>query len=189
MADVIHTIVTDTGEKIFPPIVYDMKTGESVTATDIYKAKRYKEIHNTDYSIIVTAKGIRPKDCKTNRMSSIGEREGILLFHPLVVVEEARLIRNFIIENAKQRTINNGGKSKHKKLYDYMISPERDRKIQEKMRIKLDLDNQQTKEEEYHKRIWKNRKDMIQELFDTEEEDKRMIKDIIHGDADVFSVS
>jgi hypothetical protein len=189
MADVIHTIVTDTGQRISPPIVYDMKTGESVTPTDIFKAKRYKEIHNTDYSIIVTAKGIRPKDCKANRMSLIGEREGILLFHPLVVVEEARLIRNFIIENAEQRTINNGGKSKHKKLYDYLTSPERDRKIHEKMRIKSKLDDQQTKEEEYHKRLWKNRKDMVQELFDTEEEDKRMIKEIIQGDADIGVVS
>ena len=43
MADIIQIIVTKTGERITTPIVYDKKTGDSVTAVDIVKAKKYKE--------------------------------------------------------------------------------------------------------------------------------------------------
>lgn len=53
MADVVQVVVTKTGLRI-PPIVYDRKTGESVTKSDMMKAKNYKTVHNTDYSIIVT---------------------------------------------------------------------------------------------------------------------------------------
>ena len=76
MADVVQTIVTTKGEKIATPIVYDKKMASEVTASDIAKAKRYRIIHNTDHSIIVT------KDIKGKRFTE--ERDGILLVHPLL---------------------------------------------------------------------------------------------------------
>jgi len=79
MADVIQTVVTENGEKIAPPIVWDRKTSDKVTPSDICKAKQYKTTHNTDYSIIVTEKGITKKD-SNNRM--FGERDRIKLVHP-----------------------------------------------------------------------------------------------------------
>ena len=59
MADAVQVVVTEMGERINTPIVYDRKMGDSVTKSDLVKAKNYKTIHNTDYSIIVTTKGIR----------------------------------------------------------------------------------------------------------------------------------
>ena len=59
MADMVQTVVTDSGETISTPIVYDTKTADSVTPKDMEKAKKYKTIHNTDYCIIVTKKGIK----------------------------------------------------------------------------------------------------------------------------------
>jgi hypothetical protein len=70
MADIVQTIVTDSGETISTPIVYDTKTGDSVTPKDIEKAKKYKTIHNTDYCIIVTKKGSSQKIAKRNLLAS-----------------------------------------------------------------------------------------------------------------------
>jgi hypothetical protein len=64
--DVIQTIITQSGERIRTPIVWDMKTGENITAKDMEKAKRYKEKYNTDYCIVVMPKpGSRRKDLQT----------------------------------------------------------------------------------------------------------------------------
>ena len=89
MADVVQKIVTTQDEKIPTPIVYDKKMAASVTASDIAKAKKYRIIHNTDYSIIVT------KDINGNGFTE--EREGVLLVHPLAVVDISRRIRSFLI--------------------------------------------------------------------------------------------
>jgi len=126
MADVIQTVV-ENREKIAPPIVWDRKTSDKVTPLDICKAKKYKTIHNTDYSIIVTEKGITRKDSNN---TSFGEREGIFLVHPTAVIEIARLFRSFIIDKAKQISSNKDRTSKQAKLYEYLKSSEYARTIE-----------------------------------------------------------
>jgi hypothetical protein len=182
MADIVQSIVTDSGEKIETPIVYDTKTGDEVSKADIEKAKRYKTIHNTDCCIIVTKKGIKPKDCQGEPSSLIGKREGIFLVHPSIVVGVARLIRNFIIENVKQARINNGTVSKYRKAYDYITSPERFRKIEDKIQWKLKLDELQRNEEDYHERKWKERKKAIQDWFEADMTDQKKIDHITQED-------
>jgi hypothetical protein len=184
MADIVQTVVTDSGETISTPIVYDTKTADSVTPKDIEKAKKYKTIHNTDYCIIVTKKGIKPKDCEKEPSNLIGKREGIFLVHPSVVVGVARLMRNFMIENAKQTRINNGAESKYRRIYDYVTSPERFRKIEEKMLTKSKLDQLQKNEEEYHERKWKEWKKTIQSWYDADMDDQKKLVDM-SGEVDI----
>jgi hypothetical protein len=184
MADIVQTIVTDSGETIPIPIVYDTKIPDSVTAKDIEKAKRYKTIHNTDISIIVTKKGIKQKDCVGEPSSLIGIREGIFLVHPSILVGVARLMRNFMIENTNQKKINNGAESKYQKMYDYITSPERFRKIQGIIQMKLKLDELQRLEEDYHQNRWKERKKLIQDWFEADMDDQRKIEDITKEDTD-----
>jgi hypothetical protein len=75
-----------------------MNTGENITPKDIEKAKRYKEIYDTDYCIIVTAKGIRTKDSKSYGTGVIGKRENVLPVHPKITRLVAELTRSFVIE-------------------------------------------------------------------------------------------
>lgn len=124
MGDVTQTIVKENGEKIAPPIVWDRKLVNTVTSVHISQAKEYKAKHNTDYSIIVTEKGITKND--SNNIL-IGSREGIWLVHPTMVVEIAKIFRSFIIESAKQTSSNENRTSKQVKLYDYLKSPEFDK--------------------------------------------------------------
>lgn len=82
MPDVVQTIVLENGDRVSTPIAWDSKTGDCITAKDIKQAKRYKEICNTECSIIVSAKGITEKDSDGGRAGLMGYRDGILLVHP-----------------------------------------------------------------------------------------------------------
>jgi hypothetical protein len=178
MADVIQTVVQN-GEKIAPPIVWDRKTSDKVTPLDICKAKKYKTIHNTDYSIIVTEKGITRKDSNNTHF---GEREGIYLVHPTAVVEIARIFRNIIIDKAKQTSSNKDRTSKQAKLYEHLKSSEYARTIETTRIASMKLDDLQRREEEYHKTTWKNRKNLIDELRTIGEKNQQDINDIIQDD-------
>jgi hypothetical protein len=171
MADVVQTIVMDTRQKLAIPIVYDRKTGENITKLDITKAKNYKTIHNTDYSIIVTEKGI-----PNNRLTE--DREGVLLVHPRIVIDIARRIRNFLIEISKQKQSHKGRQSKQSKLYEYFTSAEYYRDIQAATEAKEKLDELQRKEEEYHKSIWNRREELVERWFEIHRKNEEIVSDI-----------
>lgn len=158
-----------------PPIVYDRKTGESITKSDIAKAKNYKTIHNTDYSIIVTEKGI-----KNNSLTE--EREGVLLVHPRVVVDIVKRMRSFLIEISKQTQTSKGRESKQSKLYGYFTSAEYYREVKETIETKKKLDELQRKEEEYHKTIWNRRKEYVEKWFESNKKNETMVSDIAQED-------
>jgi hypothetical protein len=140
MPDIVQTIVTESGERIPTPILWDMKTGESITTKDIEKARRYKEKYNTDDCILVTATGIAAKDTKNRKAGFIGKRDGILLVHKSVAVAIAEETRNCLIKNTRLMKNSNGRSSKQVELYDYITSPMRFRKIQKKIENRLKLE-------------------------------------------------
>ena len=179
MPDVIQTIVLKGGDKIQPPIAWDNKTGDNVTQKDIEKAKRYKETCNTDYSIIVTSKGITPRDSAGDKVGLIGRREGVLLVHPSVVVGVATLLRNSIVEKSKLRKSGVGRQSKQAKLYDYITSSSRFRRMVEKVEKKSKLEESLRKEESYMKKSWSEKRRLIQSWFETDQSDEETINDII----------
>jgi hypothetical protein len=174
MADVIHTIVTSKGEVIPTPIVYDKKLGEKVTKSDLEKAKNYKTVHNTDHSIIVT------KDIKNNCLTE--EREGILLVHPLVVIDIAKRIRSSLIETSKQTRNNISRDSKESKLYNYITSLEYTREMESRIDLKSKLDDLQRKEEDYHMTMWCRRKEFIDKWSQLDNKSDLVINDITQQD-------
>ncbi len=175
MADAVQTVVTETGESITIPIVYDRKTGDSITKLDIVKAKNYKTIHNTDHCLIVTDKGI-----KDNRLTE--ERQGVLLVHPSIVIDIAKRIRSFLIEASKQTRNNKGRDSKQAKLYEYFTSQEYDRGSRAKLDTKSKLDELQRKEEDYHRTVWNRRKEFIERWSELDRNNERIISDITQED-------
>jgi hypothetical protein len=182
MPDVVQTIVTESGERIRTPILWDMKTGKDVKPTDIEKAKRYKEKYDTDHCFIVTSKGITARDSKSYRISIIGIRENVVLIHPKIVGLVGELTRSFIIEKTQAVKNSNGRDSKEKKLYDYITSSARFRKMREKIEKKLKLDELQRKEEVYIKKTWIDRRELIQGWYDLDEEDRERLSEITQTD-------
>ena len=172
MADLIQTIVTETGHRLRTPIAYDKKMGDNVTRLDLEKAKRYKTIHNTDHVIIVTAKGI-----KINRFTE--KREGIILVHPIVLLDVARMIRTLVIETEKYVKNSEAFESKQMEIYNYVTSPEFNREWELKLDIISQLNELQSSEDRHHKQTSDKRRKLIDRLYELLEKNHSTINDIL----------
>lgn len=180
MADVIQTVVTESGLKIGTPITYDKKMSSKVTKIDLEKAKNYKRIHNTDYCIIVTTdiQGTNPR-----RFTEV--REGILLVHPLAVIDIARQIRNLLVQTSKLEKINAARDSEAKdKLYESFTGSEYCRDLQTRIDAKARLDELQIKEEENHRVLWNKRRDLMSKLNEFNVKYDNIVKDITQDEND-----
>jgi len=161
MGDIVQKIRT-TSASLETPIVYDNKQAESVTAKDIEKAKKYKDIHATEYVIIVSS-NLPKKDIKNGLF---GEKEGILLCHPSIVVDVAKQIRRAIIEICKQSESKKDRESKESKLYDYIRSSEFATTVEKLHDVYQKSADLQDSEERAHARLWKERKKLHQQIND-----------------------
>ncbi len=157
--DIMHQI-RENGKSLDIPIVYDNKAAKTVTKKDIEKAKKYQKIHGTDYVIIVSAN--LPKTSVPN--GHYGTRDGILLVHPSLVTEVTKQIRTAIIEISKLRLSSKDQKSKQTQLYEYIMSSEFSRIIEEFSAIYEKLYKLQSKEEKDHQTLWKSRNHEIDKL-------------------------
>ena len=159
-ADIIQTIRT-TNESLDTQIVYDNKESKAITKADLSKAKKYKKIHGTNYAIIVSV-NLPKKDIPNG---FFGRKDGILLVHPSVIVEMTRQIRTGIIEISKLSTSKENKKEKESKLYDYIINQEFSMLLQSIYDIHQKMWDVQYKEEKYHHTLWKQRKDLRDQLI------------------------
>jgi hypothetical protein len=157
--DIIQQIRTAT-MTLEMPIVYDNKQAENITKKDIDKARNYRKIHGTDYVIIVSAK-LPKKDVKNGLY---GEKDGILLAHPSIVVEVAKQIRKAIIEICKQTGSMKDREAKESKLYDYIKSQEFARIVGKLHDIYQKMSELQDTEEKAHERLWKERKTLQSQI-------------------------
>jgi hypothetical protein len=73
---------------------------------------------------------------------------------------------------------NNGKVSKQMKLYEYITSSARFRKIQYKIEKKLKLDELQRLEEAYLIKLWRETKKLRQEWYELDKEDQDNITSI-----------
>jgi hypothetical protein len=157
--DIIQQIRLASGKFSDTPIVYDNKESEAVTKHDVEKAQSYKEIHGTNYVIIVSEN--LPKEIKN---SYFGEKDGVLVVHRSIVVEIAKMIREAIIEIEKQSKSGRDRETKESKLYDYVKSQDFSRRIERLLSIYQKMQKLQENEERAHARLWKERKYIQSEI-------------------------
>lgn len=162
MGDIVQQIRTAT-MTLQTPIVYDNKQADNVTNKDIEKAKKYKDVHTTDYVIIVSSN--LPKKYVKNGL--FGEREGILLCHPSIVIDVAKQIRRAIIEICKQSESRRDREAKESKLYDYIRSQEFAGTVEKLHAIYQKMADLQDSEEKAHGRLWKERRKLQVQINDT----------------------
>lgn len=160
--DVIQKIRTSYGE-LKTPIIYDNKESAGVTKQDMEKAKSYKKIHNTNYVIIVS-RNLPKKEIENGLL---GEKEGVLICHPSIVVELATQLRTALIEIEKHAEGRENRTTKESRLFDYIVSQEFHQNILELARIHSFLASLQIKEEKQHQTIWKERKKTVERLVGT----------------------
>jgi hypothetical protein len=117
MGDIIHFIRTPNGI-LETKIVYDNKCASTVTNHDIEKAQRYKKIHNTNHVIIVSS-NLPKREVKNG---FIGQKDGIKLIHPSIIIEVVRQIRQEIIKISNYAKSKIERESKEAEIYDFITS-------------------------------------------------------------------
>lgn len=151
-----------TGSSVLDtPIVYDNKVANTVTKADVTKAKKYQKIHGTQYVLIVGNN--LPKTSVPNGL--LGEKDGIILVHPSIVVEVSKRIRDGIIEISKLSLGKEDRQEKQDKLYRYIMSQEFSLILKSLSDLNKKLFHLQSKEEKDHQTLWKNRKSLQEELL------------------------
>lgn len=142
------------GDTVGVPIVYDNKQAETVTKKDIEKGQKYKEIYNTSYVFIVSTN--LPKRDVPNGL--FGEREGVFLIHPSVLVEVVRTVRAAMVEIYMQTQGAKNREAKESKLYDYIRGQEFRDTLERLNRVYQTMARLQDMEERAHGRLWKERR-------------------------------
>jgi hypothetical protein len=140
------------------PIVYDNKESQHITKLDIEKAKRYKAVHKTNYVMIVS-KNLPKKECD---IGIIGEKEGILLVHPSIVLELTRQIRKFLVDISREKISQQDRQNKEAQMFTFITSEEVARKLNTLYEAYNKMKDLQTKEQRDHQNLWKT-KDIIME--------------------------
>ncbi len=143
------------------PIVYDNKNANTVTKADVVKAKKYQKMHGTSYVLIVGNN--LPKTSVPNGL--LGEKDGIILVHPSIVVEVSKRIREGMIEISKLSLGKEDRQEKQDKLYEYIMSQEFGMVLKSLSDLNEKLFLLQSKEEKDHQTLWRNRKSLQEDLL------------------------
>lgn len=158
--DIVQTI-RHNGQLLDTQIVYDNKSGNTVTKKDIDKAKKYQKIHNTRYVLIVSSN--LPKISVPN--GYFATKEGIFLVHPSIVSEVANTIRDSIISVSKLSISNDMKNSKQEKIYEYLTSDQYLLNMENFLTMVEKLQRLQIKEEKDHQTMWNSRKELAQQIL------------------------
>jgi hypothetical protein len=148
------------GKLIDIPIVYDNKEVESISINDINKAKKYQQIHATKYVILVSSK-LPKRDVKSGLL---GEKDGIYLVHPSIIVPFIFYLRKAIIELSLLSKSEKERESKEAVLYEYIRSHEFRAQMEFISKTHFKLWQLQDKEEKEHEKTWKDRKQHYKQL-------------------------
>ena len=134
-------------------IIYDNKEDTTVTAKDLEKAKKYQNVHNTDFVLIVSSK--IPKTYAKNGIYGI--KDNIPIVHPSILVEVASRCRSQIISIAKISKSKKDREVKESKLFDYIMGREFTSLLTSIYQSNEKLRKLQEEEQKKHAKWWKDR--------------------------------
>ena len=175
--DIIQRIRTNSGI-LDSPIVFDNKESQNITKADIEKAKKYKAIHRTNYVIIVS-KNLPKKECGDG---IIGEKEGILLLHPSIVLELTRQIRKFLVDLGREKMSKQDRQNKEERMFKFITSQDVARKLNTLHEVYNKMNDLQVKEQRDHQNLWKTKSTLIENLLDIYTEITGGIDSIVEGE-------
>jgi hypothetical protein len=176
-ADIIQQI-RSSGMIIDTPIVYDNKEAESITPADIVKAKKYQQIHATKYVILVSTK-LPKRDAKSGLL---GDKDGIYLVHPSILLAFVKYLRETIIELSIMSNSGRDRDSKEALVYEYIRSAEFMSRMERISKIQNRFGESQDKEIKDHEKMWRLRKQCLNELEREHIEITMRIQTILSGE-------
>ncbi len=159
-ADIVQQLRKNNGILIDSKIIFDNKNVVGIRSQDIEKMKKYMDEHKTDQAIIVSR--VLPKTDVKN--GYFGQKDGVLLVHPDIVVEIVGLIRRALIKISNLNADFKNQDLIQGKLFGYIRSSEFTNQVQKIYDLHKELYSIQDKEERAHNILWKDRKQLYETL-------------------------
>lgn len=181
--DIIQTIRTNNGI-LATQIIYDNKEDTTVTLKDIEKAKKYQNIHNTSFVLIVSSK--IPKTYAKNGIYGI--KDGIPIVHPSILVEVATRCRGQIMDIARISKSKKDREAKESKLFDYIMGREFTSLLSSIYQANEKLRKLQEDEQKKHHKWWKDRQKYRDQLLKAYMEISTGVESITQKESEIKTV-
>ena len=151
-ADVVQRILRVPG--VFTPTVLalDNKTGKKVTERDLAAARSYREVHRTDYVIIVTDQ--MPKEAGDR---VVVDNQGILIVKRAALVSVVDVLRRQILKLDQARVTGKNREAKETRLFEYIRGDEFQRNLRRLLALDLKEMELLRTEKHSHENMWKQR--------------------------------
>ncbi len=157
-ADVVHRISRAPGLYTPTVIVYDNKVGKKVTSKDLSSARTYREVHGTDYVLVVTDE--MPSG-SSERL--VVEEDGILIVKRNALIALVEVLRRQIVKLDLARASGAHRDRKESQLFDYIRGDEFDRNLKRLLQLDLKEHDLLETEKRSHLKMWKQREDIHRE--------------------------
>jgi DNA repair exonuclease SbcCD ATPase subunit len=151
-ADVVQRIFRAPG--VFTPtvIAVDNKSGKKVTAKDLTSARSYREIHRTDYVIIVTDEMAKEAGDRV-----VVDDQGILIVKRPALISVIDLLRRQILKLDQARASGENRDTKETRLFEYIRGDEFQRNLRRLLALDLKEMELLRTEKHSHENMWKQR--------------------------------
>lgn len=157
-ADVVHRISRAPGTYTPTVIVYDNKVGKKVTSKDLASARTYREVHGTDYVLVVTDE--MPSGA-SDRL--VVEQDGILIVKRSALTALVEVLRRQVVKLDLARASGAHRDRKESQLFDYIRGDEFDRNLRRLLSLDLKEHDLLETERRSHLKMWKQREDIHRE--------------------------
>jgi len=127
----------------------------------------------------IVSKNLPKKDIKNELCR---EKDGILLAHPNIITELARIIRKMIIGISKESATKQNRETKQTRIYALVNSREFRRYIESIEDVHKKLSDHQNDGRRYHEKSWKKESILLEKLMDAVVDITTGIDTIIDGD-------
>jgi len=157
-ADITHVIRSRTG-KDCGIILWEVKNTKNWTDSWIPKLK--DDLRNAQAKVAVIISDVLPKHITQD----IGHVDGIWICRPQLALVLGTLLRNGLVEVARQRHLQNGMASKAESLYEFVISHEFIQQIEAMVETYQEMQAQIGKERAAFEKLWKQREAQTHRLL------------------------
>ena len=157
-ADISHIVKTDRGN-ICGVILWESKRTKAWS--DEWATKLKEDLRSSKANIPVIVTTVMPKEITTG----FGIYDGVWVCEPSLVKPIAEIMRQRLIETAREKFVSQNRTNKSEVLYSYIVGHEFKQQVESIVEVYQEMQDQISKERAAFEKIWKARESQSQRLL------------------------
>jgi hypothetical protein len=154
--DVVQRVVSSAGV-VAGTMLWECKRTKNFSEAWLPKLREDQRAASADIAILVTH--ALPDD-----MNHFGEREGIWVIHPRLIIPVAMILRNTLLQVSLARITKEGQQTKEAMLYEYLTGARFKQRVEAIVEAFMSMQDDLKKEQTVIKRQWAKRSEQIERV-------------------------